>query len=99
MGSSARLVGMSPERTRQLHEAVSALVERLRSEEEEDVDRALPELERLHRQLESLLAQEAPPPSLLTKQLRAAVDRFEARHPRTALMVGRIADSLSEMGL
>ena len=89
---------MAPERTRQLHQAVSGLLERLRTDEE-DVERALPELEQLHRELESLLAQEEALPRSLTDRLRAILERFESRHPRTALMVGRIADQLSEMGL
>ncbi|MEE2663284.1 MAG: DUF4404 family protein [Myxococcota bacterium] len=89
---------MAPDRTRKLHEAVSALVERLRSDEE-GIDRALPELEQLHEELGGLLEQAAAPPSSLGKRLRATLDRFESRHPRTTMMVGRIAESLSEMGL
>ena len=89
---------MAPERTRQLREAVSDLVAQLRSDDE-GIDGALPELERLHDELEGLLAEQAPPPASLGERLRATLDRFESRHPRTTMMVGRIADSLSEMGL
>jgi len=89
---------MAPERTRQLHEAVTSLVEQLRSDEE-GVDRALPELEELHGELEALIAEQTGPPPSLVDRLRKTLDRFESRHPRTTMMVGRIAESLAEMGL
>ena len=89
---------MSPERTRQLHRAVSDLLDGIRSGDEE-LPESMPELERLHAELGDLLAEQAPPTETLGAQLRAALDRFEARHPRTTMMVGRIADALSEMGL
>ncbi|MBW2726786.1 MAG: DUF4404 family protein, partial [Deltaproteobacteria bacterium] len=30
---------------------------------------------------------------------RAAVERFEDRHPELTKMIGRVADSLSDMGI
>lgn len=89
---------MAPERTRKLHDAVTALVDRLRSEEEE-VDDALPELEQLHAELGELLEAQSATPHSLGERLRATLDRFESRHPRTTMMIGRIADALSEAGL
>lgn len=35
----------------------------------------------------------------IAEGLRAAVGRFEDRHPRLTEVIGRIADSLSEMGI
>ena len=35
----------------------------------------------------------------LRGQLRAAVERFEDRHPELTKLIGRVADSLSEMGI
>jgi uncharacterized coiled-coil DUF342 family protein len=35
----------------------------------------------------------------LLGHLRAAVERFEDRHPELTKMIGRVADSLSEMGI
>ena len=35
----------------------------------------------------------------IVDQLRAAVSRFEDRHPRLTELIGRIADSLSELGI
>lgn len=32
-------------------------------------------------------------------RLRAAVERFEDRHPELTSVIGRVADSLSEMGI
>lgn len=89
---------MGPERTRALHEAVSELLTRLRTDEEGARD-ALPELEALHDELEALLEDEAATPPTLGERLRAALERFEAEHPRGTFLVGRIADALSEMGL
>ncbi|MBW2387313.1 MAG: DUF4404 family protein [Deltaproteobacteria bacterium] len=35
----------------------------------------------------------------LRGRLRAAVERFEDRHPELTKMIGRVADSLSDMGI
>ena len=35
----------------------------------------------------------------LRGRLRAAVERFEDRHPELTAIIGRVADSLSEMGI
>lgn len=35
----------------------------------------------------------------LRGRLRAAVERFEDRHPELTKVIGRVADSLSEMGI
>lgn len=32
-------------------------------------------------------------------RLRAAVEHFEGRHPELTALIGRVADSLSEMGI
>ena len=89
---------MAPERTRELHESVSALLERLRADDDQS-NEALPELEQLHAELGQLLEQRGSTPASLAGRLRTTLERFEERHPRTAMLVGRIADALSEMGL
>ncbi len=38
-------------------------------------------------------------PDGLRGRLRAAIARFEDRHPELTKMIGRVADSLSEMGI
>lgn len=89
---------MPPERTRELHETLSDLLTRLRAEEQQS-DATLLELERLHSEIGELLARRDPTTAPVAGRLRTALEQFEAKHPRTALLVGRIADSLSEMGL
>jgi hypothetical protein len=90
---------MSPERTRKLHEAVAGLLARLREDDEGVPEAALPDLERLHDELAELIEEQKPAEAGLADQLRETLERFESEHPRTTMMVGRIADALSEMGL
>ena len=68
----------------------------------------LPEGEReivdeLYEEIEELLAQprhEAPPaPDPLVKRLAEAAQRFEVSHPDLTLIIERIIDSLSTMGI
>ena len=89
---------MSPEKTRELHESLSDLLGRLRAEDEQS-DETVRELEQLHNELGQLLEQRDATPAPIAGRLRNTLERFEAKHPRTALLVGRIAESLSEMGL
>ena len=89
---------MPPERTRELHNSLSDLLTSLRAEEDQS-DATLQELEQLHSEIGQLLEKRDATTAPVAGRLRAALDRFEAKHPRTALLVGRIAESLSEMGL
>lgn len=87
-----------PERTRKLHAQLGKLLGELQDvDDADDVRGDVPELEAVQAELERIL--EEPPPPALTDQLRAALERFEERHPKLTLLTGRIADTLSEMGL
>ena len=78
---------------RDLHDVLGA-TENLQASEREELASAIeeirnalgdPEIER--------------PPDTLRGRLRAVVVRFEDRHPELTKMIGRVADSLSEMGI
>ncbi len=86
-----------PERTRKLHDQLGELLNELRSVDDADAVRGdVPELEELQQELGRIL--EEPPTSALTDRLRAALERFEERHPKLTMLTGRIADTLSDMG-
>jgi len=81
----------------ELRGALRALRDELRAAESTpEVEELRPRIEELHDQLEE--ASEHPDESFGAR-LREALDRFETRHARLTLLVGRVAESLAEMGL
>lgn len=65
-----------------------------------DEDRAL--LERVHRELEVTLAgrpSEPTPPPTLQGNLRAALERVQAEHPRLSSLLSATLDALSDLGV
>ncbi len=92
-----------PERTRRLHETLSALLEQLRSEDlrDEHLEQDLPELERVHSEISRILSEDEPQalPESLGERVRESARAFEERHPQLTMLTGRVMDALAEMGL
>lgn len=84
---------------RRLHDALSEVHDFLETAEElEDADRA--ELRSALQDIRTALHEDSKEnESSIGNGLRAAVERFEGRHPRLTEIVGRVADSLAEMGI
>ncbi|MDP6979962.1 MAG: DUF4404 family protein [Myxococcota bacterium] len=77
------------------------LLGELRNVDDADAVRSdVPELEEVQAELARILEEPAAPPtSAVVERLRAALERFEERHPKLTMFTGRIADSLSDLGL
>lgn len=88
------------ESTQKLHDAIRDLHQVLETTENlTDEDRA--ELESAIGEIREVLgdSETASPPDTLRGRLTAAVERFEDRYPELTKVIGRVADSLSEMGI
>ena len=88
------------ESTQKLHDAIRDLHQVLETTENlTDEDRA--ELESVIGEIREVLGdpESAPRPDTLRGRLTAAVERFEDRYPELTKVIGRVADSLSEMGI
>jgi len=91
---------MSPERVTRLHGRIADLVALLRDDgRREDVSSELPQLEVLHDEIERLMEDRSHPDLSLAERLREALDRIESAHPKASLLIGRISDALSELGI
>ncbi len=92
-----------PERTRRLHDQLGELLGQLRGVDDADAVRGdVPELEAVQAELARILeepAEPVTPGSPLAERLRAMLEGFEERHPKLTMITGRIADSLSDLGL
>ena len=84
---------------RRLHEALNEVHELLESTADlQEEDRA--ELRSAIREIQVALDKDPESDSgSVRDRLKAAVERFEESHPRLTEMVGRIADSLAELGI
>jgi hypothetical protein len=84
---------------RQLHEALNEVHELLEDTADlQEEDRA--ELRSAIREIRVALDAGAESDAgSIRERLKAAVERFEESHPRLTEMVGRIADSLAELGI
>lgn len=91
---------MTGESKQSLHDTIHDLHEALGTTENlEESERA--ELASAIEEIRNALGDagaEAPPDGLRGR-LRAAIARFEDRHPELTKIIGRVADSLSEMGI
>jgi hypothetical protein len=88
------------ESTQKLHDAIRDLHQVLETTENlTDEDRA--ELESAIGEIREVLGdpESASGPDTLRGRLTAAVERFEDRYPELTKVIGRVADSLSEMGI
>lgn len=100
MGSAAVLTDSSSQRLhdvlRDLHKALETTQD-LDASDREELDAAIAEIRAT---LDSTQKQnQAADAETLRGRLGAAVERFEGRHPELTQLVGRLADSLSELGV
>ncbi|HKP58400.1 MAG TPA: DUF4404 family protein [Polyangiales bacterium] len=85
---------------KRLHELVVELDQTLRAGGAISAeDRAL--LERVHRELEATLARPSSPqpPPTLRGNLRTALERVQAEHPRLSGLLSATLDALSDLGV
>ena len=78
---------------RDLHDVLGA-TEDLEEREREELASAIEEIRDALRDPEAGRQSDS-----MRGRLRAAIERFEDRHPELTKMIGRVADSLSEMGI
>jgi len=100
VGVAIGMLADMPQRTQRLHDQLGTLLDDLREVDDAETVRSdVPELEALQAELARILEEPAPPSSALVDRLRAALERFETRHPKLTLLTGRLADSLSDLGV